>query len=325
MRKVLITVLVVCAGLMVVGVIVFRYSVGLPWLDAIYFVITTMTTVGYGDINLQKSPAAIKLFGNFLMITGAATLAALFGIITDTILHSRLRELLGKGNINMRNHIVLCGLGNVGFRVLEHLIRLGEEVVVVEMNEECRFADDARNMGVPVVTGDIRLLSTLEKADINNARCLIAVSDKDMANLEAVLSARSVNEEIHIVMRIFDHNLANKLRSGFGIETAFSTSALAAPAFAMAAIDPSIIGSFYVGEDLMLNLEITVRDGSRLNGMTTEELEKLGEASILAYESVSIAKREIHPSGSITLNPGDKLFISTVPRFVHKIHELNAA
>ena len=146
-----------------------------------------------------------------------------------------------------------------------------------------------------------------------------------MANLEAALSARSVNGEIRIVMRIFDHNLANKLRSGFGIETAFSTSALAAPAFAMAAVDPSIIGSFYVGEDLMLNLEITVRDGSRLNGMTTEELENLGEASILVYESVLEAKREIHPSGSITLNPGDKLFISTVPPFVHKIHELNAA
>ena len=225
----------------------------------------------------------------------------------------------------MRDHIVLCGLGNVGYRVLEHLKRLGEEVVVVEMKEECRFADDARNMGVPVVTGDIRLLSTLKKADIKKARCLIAVSDEDMANLEAALSARSVNEEIRIVMRIFDHNLANKLRSGFGIETAFSTSALAAPAFAMAAVDPSIIGSFYVGEDLMLNLEITVRDGSRLNGMTTEELQNLGEVSILVYESVLEAKRVIHPSGSIKLNPGDKLFISTVPHFVSKIHELNGA
>ncbi len=318
-------VLVVCAGLMVVGVIVFRYSVGLPWPDAIYFVITTMTTVGYGDINLQKSPAAIKLFGNFLMITGAATLAALFGIITDTILHSRLEEFLGKGRLSMRDHIVLCGLGNVGYRVLEHLKRLGEEVVVVEMKEECKFADDARNMGVPVVTGDIRLLSTLKKADIKKARCLIAVSDEDMANLEAALSARSVNEEIRIVMRIFDHNLANKLRSGFGIETAFSTSALAAPAFAMAAVDPSIIGSFYVGEDLMLNLEITVRDGSRLNGMTTEELQNLGEVSILVYASVLEAYRVIHPSGSIKLNPGVKLFISTVPHFVSKIHELNGA
>ena len=318
-------VLVVCAGLMVAGVIVFRYSAGLPWPDAIYFVITTMTTVGYGDINLQKSPTAIKLFGNFLMITGAATLAALFGIITDTILNSRLREFFGKGRLNMHDHIVLCGLGKLGYRILEHLKKLGEDVVAIEIQEECRFADDARNMGVPVITGDIRLLSTLEKANINKARCLITVSDEDMANLEAALSARSMNEDIRIVMRMFDQNLANKIRGGFAIETAFSTSALAAPAFAMAAVDPSIIGSFYVGEDLMLNLEITVRDGSRLNGMTTEEMEKRGEASILAYESVSIGKREIHPSDSITLNPGDKLFISTVPRFVPKIHELNAA
>jgi Trk K+ transport system NAD-binding subunit len=325
MRKALSIVLLATALLMVIGVVVFHHSLGLSWLDAIYFVITTMTTVGYGDINLQNTPAAVKLFGNFLMVAGAASLAALFGIITDTILRTRLQEFFGKRRRPMQDHIVLCGLGNVGYRIVEQLHNMGEKIVVVEKSEDCKFLEDARQLGVNVVIGDIRLLTTLEHANVQEARCLIAASDEDLANLESALNARSLNEEIRIVMRMFDQNLANKIRKGFGIRTAFSTSALAAPVFAMAAVDPAVIGSFYVGEDLMLNLEITVNPGADLTRMSTADLESVGKVSILAHQSKATGTRQIHPSKPLPLEPGDKLVISTLRDFVTKIHELNTS
>ena len=77
-------------------------------------------------------------------------------------------------------------------------------------------------------------------------------------------------------MRILDQKLANKVRDGFGIHAAFSTSTLAAPAVAMAALDPCVCGSFFVGDDLMLNVELTVKAGSDLDGMTTPKLVDLG-------------------------------------------------
>ena len=139
----------------------------------------------------------------------------------------------------MRNHVVLCGLGNIGFRVLEHLRKLGEIVIIVEKHEDGNFVKQAKAMKVPVVIGDIRFSSVLEDVNIVEAKCLIAATDDDLANLDAALTARAARDDIRVVLRMFDQELAEKVRDGFGIETAFSTSALAAPAFAMAAVDPA--------------------------------------------------------------------------------------
>lgn len=164
---------------------------------------------------------------------------------------------------------------------------------------------------------------TLDQAYVSEAKYLIAVSNDDLANLEAALTARKANKDIHIVLRVLDHNLAEKIQSGFGIESSFSPSALAAPAFAMAAIDPSVIGSFHVGDDLMLNMAIVVEKGAELDGMTTVDLEKVGDMSILAYECAATNKRRLHISESIVLKAGDKLVISTVLDLRNRIHEIN--
>ncbi|MBU2547085.1 MAG: potassium channel family protein [Proteobacteria bacterium] len=322
-RKASIGVLAAAVVLVAAGVVVFRYGLNLDWVNAVYFVITTITTVGYGDINLGAAPAAIKLFGTFLMITGAASMAALFGLVTDTILGSRLREIFGTRRRSMRDHIVLCGLGNVGYRVLEHLRRLGREVAVVEQDEDGRFVAGARRLGAEIVIGDIRLPETLERAHVAQAGGLIAVTDEDLANLEAALNARAVNPSIRVVLRMFDPNLAEKVRQGFGIQTALSTSALAAPAFALAAVDPSVIGSFYAGGELMLNLEITVGPGSALAGMTTLDLGRKGHVSVLIHESKATGRRELHPSDPVGIEAGDRLVLSTVPDFMETIHQLN--
>src|SRR5262245_22998018 len=126
MRRTFLVVITLAGLVMATGVVVFRYGMGLTWLDSFYFVVSTMTTVGYGDISLKEAPDGVKLFGTFLMLSSAALLAATFGILTDYLVKSRLEELLGRGKIRMRNHIVLCGLGHVGIRILEELHKLGE-------------------------------------------------------------------------------------------------------------------------------------------------------------------------------------------------------
>jgi Trk K+ transport system NAD-binding subunit len=323
MRESLIQVLIVTGAVLVVGVLVFQVGLNLSWLDAVYFVITTITTVGYGDISLLEAPWTLKLFGIVLMVLGVVSMAAIIGIVTDFLVQSRLQEFFGGRRRRMQDHIVLCGLGNVGFRVLEHLLRLGQEVVVIEKDEDCKFIPEARKMGVSVIVGDIRTASALEEAEIAKAKCLISVSDEDLANLESALNARAVKEQIRVVLRMFDQGLANKIRDGFGIHTAFSTSALAAPAFAMAAVDPAVIGSFYVGEDLMLNMQVTINERSRLASMTTRDLEKEGDVSILALTSAATGKRRLHPSEPTAMQAGDTLVVSTVPQFAGKLHQMN--
>lgn len=323
MRRVLAWLLLGAGLLMIAAVVVFHFGMRLSWIDALYFVITTVTTVGYGDISLRDAPPGVKLFGTFLMFAGGAFMAALFGIITDMLLRLRLQEYLGNGRRRMQDHIVLCGLGNVGFRVLQFLRHLGENVVVVEKHEDNRFIEDARALKASVIFGDIHLPSVLDRAGVAQARCLIAATNDDLANLDAALSAREANPAIRVVLRMFDQNLAKKIKAGFGIETAFSASALAAPAFAMAAIDDSVIGSFFVGPDLMLNVELTVREGSELEGLATDALSRLGSVFVLAYTDGATGERHLHPDRPHPLRAGDKVVVSTVPEFLRRLHAMN--
>ena len=323
MRKAFALVLVAALLLMLVGVVVFRLALDLSWLDSAYFVVTLMTTVGFGDINLRTAPPAVKVFGCFLMLAGAASMAATFGVITDFLLKARLQRLFAPRGHKMKDHVVVCGLGNVGYRVLERLLELGETVVVVEKNDGSRFIENVRARNIPVVLGDVRLPDTLDRANIAAARSIVAVSDDDLANVEAALNAKNAQPEIRVVLRVFDQNLAKKLEDGLGVQTAFSTSALAAPAFATAAVDPSVVGSFYVGDELVLNVEMEVRPGSELVGMDTERLREVGDLSVLSLEKAGTAQRLMHPSVPIELEAGDRLVIAACPDLCAKLRTLN--
>jgi Trk K+ transport system NAD-binding subunit len=225
----------------------------------------------------------------------------------------------------MKDHIVVCGLGHVGIRVVEHLVQLGEKVVVIEKAEQSRFLDELRKHSVPVVPGDMRLPSTLERANTHRARSLIAAASDDLANLETALSARAMQPSIRIVLRIFDHNLADKIASGFGIRTTFSTAALAAPAFAMAAVDPAVVGCFHLGDDLLLIMQLEVAAGSSLVGTTAGQLSQSHALSVLCHEAASGAARRLHPADDTILAAADKITISASCETCEALKRLNRA
>jgi Trk K+ transport system NAD-binding subunit len=310
--------------LMLSAVVVFRHGLDLSWLDAVYFTVTTVMTVGYGDITLKDAPAGVKVFGVCLMLASGALLAATFGLLTDYVLRARLEEILGRGRLRMKNHIVLCGLGHVGVRILEQLQRLGESVVVIEKADGSRFVEDTRAMQVPLVIADARLPSTLERANVREARSIIVATDDDLVNLEVALNARELRPDIRVVLRIFDHNLAAKIRTGFGLETTFSTSALAAPAFAMAAVEPAVVGSFHVGQDLVLILQLAVAPGSEMDGMTVDEINKRGAFAVIAHERPGGA-RSLHPEEALVVKAGDRITMSAAPEVCPRLRAMSAA
>ncbi|MCA9714558.1 MAG: NAD-binding protein [Myxococcales bacterium] len=320
----LLVVLLVTSPIVVVAVLVYRAALGLSWVDAVYFVVTTITTVGYGDIALGSAPAWLKLFGVFIMLSGAASIAAVFGLITEFIVRRELVNLLHRSENNMRDHIVLCGLGKVGHRTLAHLLALKESVVAVEVSSDCRFVEEAAHQGVDVIIGDMRNESTLERCRVEHAKAIVAVSDDDLANIEAVVHARSVNPKIRVVVRLFDQSLARKLAATMDFGGAFSMSHLAAPAFAMAAVDPAIVSSFYVKDQLMLNVELVVAAGSRLDGAGAEIIERFGGASVLFHETPDGAHR-FHPRHDLVFGAGDKLIVSTTQDRLRELHALNEA
>lgn len=238
MRRSVRILLAIALGLIVVSVAVFRVGLNLSWLDALYFAVTTVTTVGYGDINLMEASAGVKLFGVIIMLAGPAAIASAMALLVDQIVSRRIEQMLGQRQVRMKDHVIVCGLGKVGIRTVESLIDMGQPVVAVTSEEATQRVERARELGATIVSGDMRERGVLERAGVMNCASLIACTADDLANLEAALDARELRPELRVVIRMFNQSLAAKIQRTLGISTALSTSALAGPAFAAAALEP---------------------------------------------------------------------------------------
>src|SRR5262249_56366531 len=136
-----------------------------------------------------------------------------------------------------RDHVIVCGLGHLGYRVLVKLLAQGTQVVVIEKDEGNRFGAEEKKTGTPVLIRDMKDDEALVAAGVEHARVLVAATNDDMANLEAALDARRMNPTIRISLRMFDHQLALKFKAAFAFDAVFSSAALAAPQVAAAVID----------------------------------------------------------------------------------------
>jgi len=220
-----------------------------------------------------------------------------------------------------RDHIVVCGLGRTGYRVVKVLLRLGEEVIGIEQDADSPFLEEVQKIKVPVLLGDARQEEMLEQARVREASAIVVCTEDDLTSMAIALEARELNPEIKVVMRMFDAHLAEKVRNGFGVHTAFSTSALAAPVFAAAATRAQIDHSFYV-DDVLLNVaRTTIQAGSALEGRTIAQVEKELDISVILYKGLKVL--DMHPAPNITLCPGDSLIVFTSLEALARLHEMS--
>lgn len=231
------------------------------------------------------------------------------------------REWLVAFTAQLENHVILCGLGRGGFRVLQELVKLGEDVVVVERNQDCPYVGFARRHGVPVFLQALPDEALLPELRIERAKSIIVCTSDDLTNLETALDARRANKNIRVVLRMYDQDLAHKIRDSFGIDAAFSRSELAAPVFASSSSDQSIQNAFYVGGRLLVVAELRVRSGSELAGKSVHELREKHRVHVLAHGQKRTGG--FWPAEKTTLTEGDYLTVQTEPGALKRLHELN--
>ena len=246
-------------------------------LDSLYFTVETISTVGYGDFSFGAQPTWMRVFGIVLIILGATAITALFALITDLLFSRRVAEAFGLNRVTrMRGHVVVIGLGAVGLRVVEELLRYGLEVVVIESDEQNRHLGQGRALHVPIIVGDATQTQTLDTANVAAASAVAILTSDDLTNLETGLSLReyltAASREIPIIMRIFDRPLGRVIEESFGFRFVRSTSALAAPWFVGAALGLDILSTFYVEQELLLVACLTVAPAGGLAGLAMQDL-----------------------------------------------------
>jgi Trk K+ transport system NAD-binding subunit len=201
-------------------------------LDAFYFVVVTITTVGFGDLSLLQSSDLSKIVGIILMLSSSIFIWLILSLLLDNLFKRKTERLLGRKKYNYKNHIVLCGLGRLGYFIAEELIKKGEQFIIIEPKENSTYIDHFKRQNIDVYIGNGLHYEVLNDVAISNCKAIIAVTDDDHVNLEIGLMARSYNNEVMIVLRIFDESMAKIIKSKFNIQHSKSMSFIAAKKFA---------------------------------------------------------------------------------------------
>ena len=287
--------------------------------EAIYIVLTAVFLQPVGEF---PKFVGLQLFHFFMPVVGLIILALGLADFASLLFNRRARNKEWEMAVasTMNKHIVLVGLGHLGYRVAQRLHEMGENVVAIELNAGTHTTVAAREMGISVIHADARHTSALEGANIKDARTVILASQHDAMNLQIALKARSLNPDIQVVIRIFDEDFARSLREQFGF-IALSATEMAAPVFAAAAAGADVTNPISIeGQQLSL-ARLTVHPTSILADKTIGYVEDNYHLNIILLRHDH--QSEMHPTDTRPLHAGDTLAVLGGPEELSRLMQDN--
>jgi len=250
---------------------------GMTLLDAVYFTVETIGTVGYGDFSFAEQAPWLRAYAIVLMIVGVVLAAILFALLTQLLVSSRLERSFGQRRVGaMRGHVIVVGLGAIGVRVVEDLVAAGRRVVAIELDPANRHLARVRALDVPVVAGDATDTTVLATVNLASATAVAVLTSDDLVNVETGLAVRDQLADrwadVPVVLRVFDRELGVTIREGFDFRYVRSTEALVAPWFVGAALGLDVLGTFHVDQEAFLVGHLRVAPGGGLDGLARQDL-----------------------------------------------------
>jgi Trk K+ transport system NAD-binding subunit len=205
-----------------------------------------------------------------------------------------------------RQHIVVVGVGKVGYHIIKGLLALREQVVAIDVKTESLTLDEIRDVGVPIITGNARHQKVLQQAGVGLARVIVVVTDDDLANLDSALTARQINPAIQVVLRLFDHTLATKFAARFHMP-AISVSEVSAGAFIAAATGHRVYQAFALGDQHLHVTDLTISPAGALAGLTVGQVQTDHSVNVVMHHGAAGA--QMNPSAQTPLAPQDTLLV----------------
>lgn len=276
-----------------VGYVAFGWSV----LDAAFQTVTTVTTVGFGEVH--PFDAGEKVFTIFLVVLGVGTAAYALSVLLEFFVEGyvggRFRRRRMERDIKaMRNHVIVCGWGRVGTAIARSLRAQQSEVVVIDSSPERIATVDG-----PYVLGDATDEEVLSAAGIERARALITALNADADNLYVTLTGRSMRPDLFVVSRAASAPAIAKLVQA-GADRVVNPQDLGGARMAALAVQPHVAEFLDVvmhDGSLEFRLEqVEVRDDSPLAGQTLRSARLHDQTGTLV-----LAMRE--PGGAFRTNP----------------------
>jgi voltage-gated potassium channel len=188
--------------LLVAGSLGFVWLEGWSFLDSLYMTVTTLATVGYGEIHPLSQVG--RIYNMVLILTGMGVLLYILGALARVVIEGEFQAILGRRKLikhikRLKNHYIICGFGRIGEIIARHLKMRGLSLVVVEHKQS--LASRLEETGYYFIIGDATREEVLLEAGLERAKGLISVLPTDADNVYVVLTARSLNPGLFIVAR----------------------------------------------------------------------------------------------------------------------------
>jgi voltage-gated potassium channel len=203
----------VLLAVLLAGSLGFVWIEGWSFFDALYMTVTTLTTVGYGEVHPLSHLG--RLYNMVLILAGMGVLFYIVGSLARVVVEGEVRRALGKRKLltrirKLKNHYIICGFGRIGEIIARQLRERRIPLVVVESDLE--KLPPLEEAGYDFVAGDATREEVLTEAGIERARGLVAVVHSDASNVYIVLTARSLNPKLYIVARAEEAGAEQKLK-----------------------------------------------------------------------------------------------------------------
>ena len=200
------------ALILLVGTLGYVLLEGWPVLDALYMTIITITTVGFGEVNVVSSSGRIFTIGIIFM--GMGIMAYSLGMVAQIMVETQVRTILGRRKLgkelrSIKNHYVVCGFGRIGKIIARGLKSQGVPLVVIDQSSDSRELLEDQN--IPHIIGDATSDDILIEAGIERARGLVTVVLSDADNLFITMTARGLNPTLFILSRADEEATEKKL------------------------------------------------------------------------------------------------------------------
>lgn len=266
-------------------------------LNALYQTVTTVTTVGFREI--EPIGTSGKIFTIVLIIGGVGTALYTLSAVLEVLVEGQLREVFGRKRMErdierLSGHTIVCGWGRVGRTFGHYTEGLGHDVVIID-EDEARLADCPH----PNIVGDATADEVLEQAGIARARAVVAAVADDAANLFIVISAKALRPDVFVVARVRSERNEAKLLSA-GADRVVNPQQIGGARMAAFVLQPHVAEFLdVVMHDGSLEFrlgELEVTESSGMAGQTLREtrLRERTGAMVLAMRT---------PGGEFLTNP----------------------
>ncbi len=314
----------ICGG--TVGFIVIEHYA--PF-DAFYFTLTTITTVGYGEMfGLSR---AGRIFNSFLIFFGVISLLLAVGGITQTVIELELNQFFGRRRTKrmidkLSGHYIVCGFGRIGRGAAAELKRAGVPFVVVDRDEN--KVEMAIKAGMLAVLADSNRDETLINVGIERAIGLVATLSTDADNLFLVLSAKGLKPDLPVCSRLAEGVSERKFRRA-GADFVFAPYDITGNRMAQALLKPHVFQfidftTSSMGLDVGIE-QVMVAAGSEFASKTLAQLQLQRDLGVIV---LAIRKGDgrmlFNPQAESEIHEGDFLVVMGEPASLLRLERMLA-